>query len=310
MSNKVTIIGAGNVGATIAYNFAVSGIANEICLVDIAKDKAEGEAMDIAQGTPYTSPVRIYSGEYSDAVGSQVVVITSGVGRKPGQTRLDLANINVGIVKSVAKEIVPYCPDAIYIIVSNPADINAYVFAKEAGVPVNHVIGTGTTIDTARLRDKLAQELEVSQDIIHAYVFGEHGDTSFVPWSICRVGAMTVDEYAERVCGKKLDHEAIEEHVRTSGAQVIARKKATFYAIAASVAEICEKIFSGNRYILPVATVMNGELGVKDVAVSLLALVSSEGVEKILEPDLTEEELEKFRKSAAAMKAFADGLGL
>ena len=309
MSNKVTIIGAGTVGATIAYNFAVSGIANEICLVDIAKDKAEGEAMDIAQGTPYTSPVRIYSGEYADTVGSQIVVITSGLARKPGQTRLDLAKVNVGIIKSIAKEIVPYCPDAIYILVSNPVDINTYVFAKESGIPANRVIGTGTTIDTARLRDKLAQEMGVSQDIIHAYVFGEHGDTSFVPWSICRVGCMTVDEYAEKVCGKKLDHAAIEEHVRTSGAQVIARKKATFYAIAASVAEICEKIFSGNRYILPVGTMMNGELGVENVAISLLAVISSQGVERVLEPHLTEEELAKYRASAKAMRDFADGIG-
>lgn len=309
MSHKVTIIGAGTVGATIAYNFAVSGVANEICLVDIAKEKAEGEAMDIAQGTPYTSPARVYSGDYADAAGSQVVIITSGLPRKPGQTRLDLAKVNVGIIKSIAAEIVPHCPDAIYILVSNPVDINAYVFSKVAGVPASHVMSTGTTIDTARLRDKLSQELGISQDIIHAFVFGEHGDTSFVPWSICRVGGMTVDEFAEKVCGKKLDHAAIEEHVRTSGAQVIARKKATFYAIAASATEICEKIFSGNRYILPVGTVMNGELGVKDVVVSSLAVISDKGVEKVLEPSMSAEELAKFQASAKALRDFADGIG-
>ena len=309
MSHKVTIIGAGTVGATIAYNFAVSGVANEICLVDIAKDKAKGEAMDIAQGTAYTSPARVYSGDYCDTVGSQVVIITSGIARKPGQSRLDLGKVNVGIIKSIAKEIVPYCPDAIYIMVSNPVDINAYVFAKESGIPAHRVMSTGTTIDTSRLRAILAQELEVTPEIIHAYVLGEHGDSSFVPWSICTVGGMTVDEYAEHVCGKKLDHEAIEHQVRTSGAQVISMKKATFYAIAASATEICEKIFSGNRNILPVGTMMNGELGVSNIVISSLALISDKGVEKVLQPSLTEEEMAKFRASAKALRDFADGLG-
>lgn len=308
MSNKVTIIGAGTVGATIAYNYAVSGIANEVCFVDIAKDKAEGEAMDIAQGTAYTHPIRIYSGDYEDTVGSKIVVITSGIARKPGQTRLDLAKVNVGIIESIAPQIVKYCPDAIYVLVSNPVDINTYVFAKKAGVPVGHVIGTGTTIDTARLRDCLSKELGVAQDIVHAYVFGEHGDTSFVPWSLCRVGCMTVDEYAEKICGKKLDHDAIEEHVRSSGAQVIKRKGATFYAISSSVAELSKHIFSGNRYIMPVGTMFNGEYGISDVAISTLAIIGQDGVEQILQPELTEEEHAKLIKSANAMRDFAAGL--
>ena len=183
MGKKVTIIGAGSVGSTIAYTMAVNGIATEIVMIDINEAKAMGEALDIRQGVPFCPPVSIYAGSYQDAQGSDVVILTSGIARKPGQSRLDLAQTNVNITKSIIPQIVKYAPDAIYIIVSNPVDILAYVFHKVSGLPESHIIGSGTILDTARLRARIAEYYNINQQNVHAYVFGEHGDSSFVPWS-------------------------------------------------------------------------------------------------------------------------------
>ncbi|MBR4224909.1 MAG: L-lactate dehydrogenase, partial [Oscillospiraceae bacterium] len=175
MSNKVTIIGAGSVGSTIAYTMVVNSIASEIVLIDINENKAIGEAMVIRQGVPYCSPASIYSGSYEDAKGSNVVILTSGVARKAGQSRLELAQINVDITKTIIPEITKYAPDAIYIIVSNPIDILTYQFHKYSGLPANHIIGSGTSLDTSRLRTGLSEAFDISQQNVHAYVFGEHG---------------------------------------------------------------------------------------------------------------------------------------
>ena len=177
---KVTIIGAGNVGATIAYAMAIEGIANSIVIIDIKKDKAEGEAMDITQGSPFFKGTRVVSGDYKDAVDSDIVIITSGVARKAGQSRLDLAQTNVNILKSIAKEITAYAPDAIYLLISNPVDVLTYVFNKVTSIPENRIIGSGTILDTSRLRSYLGDHFHISRQNVHAFVFGEHGDSSFV----------------------------------------------------------------------------------------------------------------------------------
>ena len=195
MSNKVTIIGAGSVGSTIAYTMVVNGIASEIVLVDINENKAEGEAMDIVQGVPFCSPCSIYAGSYEDAKDSDVVILTSGVARKPGQSRLELAQTNVNITKSIIPQIVKYAPNAIYIIVSNPIDILTYQFHKTSGLPANHIIGSGTTLDTSRLRTGLAETFNISHQNVHAYVFGEHGDSSFVPWSLANISNIPIKQY-------------------------------------------------------------------------------------------------------------------
>ena len=183
MSSKITIIGAGSVGATIAYTLSQRSIASEIVLIDINKDKAEGEVMDIEQGTSFREPISIVAGDYPDAADSDIVIITSGIARKPGQTRIELTQTNVNIMKSITPEIVKVAPKALYIIVSNPCDVMTYAFAKLSGLPENQILGSGTALDTARLRCRLSQHYGVSEKNIHAYVFGEHGDTSFVPWS-------------------------------------------------------------------------------------------------------------------------------
>ena len=308
MATKITIIGAGSVGSTIAFMMAVKGIASEIVIIDINEKKALGEAMDIRQGTPFCQPCKIYAGRYSDAAGSDIVVITSGIGRKPGQTRLDLAQTNVNIMKSIASEISAVAPNAMYVIVSNPVDVLTYVFNKVTSIPESHIIGTGTLLDTARLRSRLSDYLNVSQQNIHAYVLGEHGDSSFVPWSSARVCNVPLERFKDCATNPdaipaELNYEDIENYMRTSGGKIIQRKGATFYAIAISVCHICKCILDNGNSIVAVSTMLHGEYGIEDVCLSIPVVVNAHGcVNKVL-PDMTEEEVEKLRRSADTLKA-------
>ena len=193
--SKITVIGAGNVGATIANDLMIQGIASEIVLIDVNKQKAFGEALDIYQGAPFCSPAIVRSGDYPAAAGSDIVVITSGLPRKAGQSRLDLAQANVNIMKDIAPQIVKYAPTAIYIIVSNPVDILTYVFHKVSGIPEGHIIGSGTILDTSRLQSTLAKRFRISPKNVHAHVYGEHGDSSFVPWSLVHIANNHIDAY-------------------------------------------------------------------------------------------------------------------
>lgn len=308
---KVTIIGAGNVGATIAYTLATGSIANEIVMIDINRAKAEGEAMDIAQGSPFFAGTQIYAGDYVDAADSDIVIITSGVARKPGQTRLDLAQTNVNILASIAPQITHYAPRAIYIIVSNPVDVMTYVFHKITNVPEEHIIGSGTILDTARLRSKLADIYDISRQNIHAYVFGEHGDSSFVPWSQASVSSLAVESYDKVFTQthpgvQPLDKPSVEEHVRKSGGEVITKKGATFYAVALSAVNICKCIFSGADTALTVSTMMHGAFGIEDVCLSTLSIIGPEGVKAHIPSELTEPELEKLRYSAQCLRNVID----
>ena len=307
MAHKVTIIGAGSVGATIAYSMVTRGIASEIVLIDINKAKALGEAMDIDQGTPYCKPVNIYAGEYEDAKDSDIVIITSGVARKPGQSRLELAQTNVEILKGITANITKYAPEAIYIIVSNPVDVLTYVFTKISGIPENQIIGSGTILDTARLRAKIAQQYSINQQNVHALVLGEHGDTSFVPWSVASISNVPIENYWESVVYKEthsasFDYEEITDFVRKSGGMVIEGKGATYYAIAASVCHICSCIFSGMDTALPVSTMIHNEYGIDDVCLSTLAIVGKNGVSGKIQLPLTDEEVAKLQASAAKLK--------
>ena len=314
MSTKITVIGAGSVGAAITNDIMVQGIASEVVLIDINKQKALGEAMDIYQGAPFCSPAIIRAGDYEDAAGSQIVIITSGVPRKPGQTRLELAQTNVNILKQITPQIVKYAPDAIYILVSNPVDILTYVFTKISGIPENRILGSGTVLDTSRLQSELAKRFHISPKNVHAHVYGEHGDSSFVPWSLATIANNKIDDYKNNVAisnpirWNKDDHQAVEDFVKQSGAQVIKNKGATFYAVAISVCHICKCILNGSGTALTVSTMMHGEYGVEDVCLSTLALVGSDGVHtKIISP-LTPEETEKMHLSAQKLKAIIDGL--
>lgn len=306
--NKITIIGTGSVGSTIAYTLAVQGIASEIVMIDINEKKARGEALDIRQGTPFCSSVSIYAGNYSDAKDSDIVIITSGIPRKAGQSRLELAQVNVNVTKQIAPEITKYCPDATYIFVSNPVDILTYTFAKVSGIPENQIVGSGTILDTARLRSKLAEDYSISQQNVHAYVFGEHGDSSFVPWSLANISNIPVDEYQASISGSKglypaLNHEEIEEYVRKSGGRVIASKGATFYAVSISVCHLVKCLLSGADTTLTVSTMMHGEYGIDDVCLSTLTVVGANKVKGKLITPLTDAEVALLQKSAESLKS-------
>jgi L-lactate dehydrogenase len=292
----------------------VQGIASEVVLIDINKQKAMGEAMDIYQGAPFCSPAIIRAGDYKDAAGSQIVIITSGVPRKPGQSRLELAQTNVNILKEITPQIVKYAPDAIYVLVSNPVDILTYVFTKISGIPENRILGSGTVLDTSRLQSELARRFHISPKNVHAHVYGEHGDSSFVPWSLATIANNKIDDYAKHIVdGDRIHwdesfHQKVEDFVKQSGAQVIKNKGATFYAVAISVCHICKCILNGSGTALTVSTMMHGEYGVEDVCLSTLALVGSDGVHtKIISP-LTPEETEKMHLSAQKLKEIISGL--
>ena len=305
---KISVIGAGSVGATIANDLMIQGVASEIVLVDVNKKKAVGEALDIYQGAPFCSPAIVRSGEYEDTANSDIVVITCGVARKPGMTRLDLAQTNVSILKSVAENVTKYAPNSIYVIVSNPVDVLTYVFHKISGIPENQIIGSGTILDTSRLQSALAKRFHISPKNVHAHVYGEHGDSQFVPWSLAHIANNHVDAYRDSSPDKdrikwNRDYEEIEEFVKKSGAQIIENKGATFFAVAMSVCHICKCIYSDAGTALSISTMMHGEYGVEDVCLSTLALVDRSGVRgKILNP-MTEEEIGKLRASADKLKS-------
>lgn len=315
MGSKITIIGAGSVGATIAYTLSREPFVSEILMIDVIKDKVDGEAMDIVQGTAFRDPVKVYSGDYCEAEGSDIVIITSGVARKPGQSRIDLAQTNVNIIKSIAPELKKHCPDALYVIVANPVDILTYAFIKFSGIPANRVIGSGTLLDTARLRYILSEKLSVGQNSVSACVFGEHGDTSFVPWSTASISGVPIYEFADLAAkdGEKvsaLDEEEIITYVHKCGGEIIKRKGATFYGVTASVVELVSMLTSAYDSLTTVSVLVNGEYGVNDVCLSCMALVGPQGVKGIIPVKLTQEETEKFQKSAAALKDVLGKLNL
>ena len=307
MSSKITVIGAGSVGSTIAYTLSNGDIASEIVLIDINKEKVAGEVMDIAQGTCFRDPIIIVAGEYEDAKDSDIVIITSGIARKPGQTRIELTQTNVNILKSITPEIVKAAPNALYIIVSNPVDIMTYVFTKISGLPENQIIGSGTILDTARLRCGLSEHFKVAQKNIHAYVFGEHGDTSFIPWTGAYISGVSVDEYYElaKNLGKEvdvLDKDEMLTYVQKSGGKVIANKGATFYAVSAAVCKLCGILLASSDSIATVSSMMHGEYGIEDVCVSTLTLVGPNGIQGKVPMRMNKEEVAKLQASANALK--------
>lgn len=307
---KITVLGAGSVGATAAYTFAVSGTCSDIVLVDINKAKAKGEAMDIRQGVSFGHNVEVYDGSYEDAAGSDIVVLTLGLARKPGQTRLDLAKANVNIIKEVMPQVAKAAPDAIYVVVSNPVDIITYTILKCTNLKPEQVIGSGTALDTSRLRSSIADHLDLSPKSIHAYVFGEHGDTSMIPWSITNIAGIDMEEYCHSEAHKSINKEDVEQEVRAAGAEVIKRKGATFYAIALSINKICDTILRDSKDVISVSTLINGSYGINDVCLSLPCIIGGSGIERVLTPTLTDEETEKLRASGKALRAVLDQIGI
>lgn len=302
--SKVSIIGSGFVGATTAFTLALSGTVTDIALIDINKDKAEGDALDISHGVPLISPVNVYAGDYEDAKGSDIIIITAGAAQKPGETRLDLVKKNTSIFKDMITKLLKVNDKAIYLIVTNPVDILTYVTYRISGLPYGRVLGSGTVLDSSRFRYLLSRHCNIDPRNIHGYIIGEHGDTELAAWSITNIAGTPIDNYCN-LCGKACEkdfRDEIFEDVVKAAYKIIDKKGATYYAVALAVRRIVEAIFRDENSILTVSSPLSGQYGVTDVALSLPSIVGRSGVLKVLDLPLSDEEIKAFRNSADTMK--------
>ena len=300
---KIVMVGAGFVGSTIAYTAVVSGIASEIVFVDVNRDKAEGEAMDMSHGLAYVKQVDIRAGEYSDCKDADIVVITAGINRKPGQSRLDLAKINVKIVQDVIVNVTQYTSDAIILVVSNAVDILTYFAQKISGLPRYQVIGTGTTLDTARFKYLIGKNCEVNVRNVHAYIIGEHGDSEVPLWSTANIAGKPLEEFwADSGKDGAVEKSKLIEDVRDAGAEIIKKKGATYYGIGLATTNILSAMLGNENSVLTVSSVLDGEYGIKDVALSLPSVVNVKGIDRIFNINISEDEQLMLNESATKLK--------
>ena len=302
---KVAVVGCGFVGSASAFALMQSGLFSEMVLIDANFEKAEGEAFDISHGVPFTRPIKIYAGDYDDLADAAIVVITAGAAQKPGETRLDLVHKNINIFKSIIPEIVKRDFQGILLIVANPVDILTYTALKLSGYAPNRVIGSGTVLDTARLKERLGEHLEVDSRSVHAFIVGEHGDSEIAAWSSVNVSGIPLHDFCEMRGHYNHDksQENIAEKVKNSAYEIIQRKGATYYGIAMSVKRICEAIIRDERSILPISTMMDGEYGIKDVVLSMPSIVGAEGFISKVPISLSEDEIKALNKSAETLKS-------
>ena len=309
---KVAIVGCGFVGSSSAFALMQSGLFSEMVLIDVDKNRAEGEALDIAHGMTFAEPMKIYAGDYSDVADAAMIVVTAGAAQKPGETRLDLVNKNVSIFKSIIPEIKKSGFDGILLIVSNPVDVLTYAAIKMSGLPEGHVIGSGTVLDTGRLQQMLGAHVEVDPRDVQAYVMGEHGDSEFVAWSSAQVAGVPLSTFCE--LHGHLEHEAAEkriaEDVKNSAYTIIEKKHATYYGVAMAVKRICEVIIRDEKSILPISSMMHGDFGVDNVVLSMPAVVGADGLEELVPIALSEKEAADLKKSADTLRGILDECGI
>lgn len=307
---KVVVVGAGNVGATFAFNLMITGLATEIVLVDFDKKRAEGHVLDMNHGLPFVAPTKIITGEYEDCRDADVVVVTAGVAQKPGETRLELTRRNSEIFKAIIPSIIMHNPK-ILLIVSNPVDVLTYVALKLSGYPMNRVMGSGTVLDSARFRYLLGRHCEIDPRNVHGYIIGEHGDSEVPVWSRVNIGGILFRDYCTlctRDCSVE-NHKQLFEKVKKAAYEVIERKGATYYAISLSLVRIVGSILRDEQSVLPVSVLMTGYLGITDVCLSLPSVVGSSGIARILEIKLDEKEAEQFHMSASVLKNIIRDIG-
>ncbi len=301
---KAVIVGCGFVGSASAFALMQSGLFTEMVLIDANRTKAEGEALDISHGLPFAKPMKIYAGDYDDVANAGLIIVTAGAGQKPGETRLDLVKKNVAIFKSIIPEIAKINRDAILLIVANPVDILTYAAAKLSGYPEGRVIGTGTVLDTARLKYLLGEHLSVDPRAVHAFIIGEHGDSEIVAWSCANVSGLPLHDFCEMRGHFQHDEsmQRIADGVKNSAYEIIEKKSATYYGIAMSVKRVCEAIVRDEKSILPVSAMRHGEYGIDDVALSLPAIVGKDGIETSVPLNLSYKETEDLKRSAETLR--------
>ena len=301
---KVVMIGCGFVGSACCFSLMQSGLFSEMVLIDADKAKAEGEALDISHGVPFSKPIKIYAGDYDDIKNASLIIISAGANQKPGETRLDLVKKNISIFKSIIPEIKNRDYKGILLIVANPVDILTTVAIKLSGLPESRVIGSGTVLDTARLKHELGNHLNVDPRSVHAFIIGEHGDSEIAAWSSANISGIPLHNFCE-MRGHFNHEEAtkkIAEDVKNSAYEIISRKKATYYGIAMAVKRICEAIARDEKSILPISSMLHGEHGIEGISLSMPAIVGKDGVETLVPIQLNDEEVSKLRLSAKTLQ--------
>ncbi|MBE6062421.1 MAG: L-lactate dehydrogenase [Clostridium butyricum] len=302
---KVSIIGAGFVGATTAYALMNSGVVTEICIYDINMDKALGEVMDLVHGTSFVKPVNIYAGDISETKDSDIVIITAGAAQKPGETRLDLIEKNYNIFKGFIPQIAEASPNAILLVVSNPCDVLAYITYKLSGFPKERVMASGTVLDTSRLKYIIGKYFNINNNNVHANVLGEHGDSEVVSWSTATIAGDTLENYCKKNNLEWDDSvkDVISKDVINAAYEIISRKGATYFAIGLATTKIVEAILRDENTVLTVSVLMEGQYGINDVYLAVPTVVNSTGVVRIVAPEIKDErELKKLQDSAKVLK--------
>ena len=304
---KIIVVGNGAVGSSYTFALVTQNIAQEIGIIDIDKDKAEGDAIDLSHALAFTSPKKIYAANYSDCHDADIVVITAGAAQKPGETRLDLVNKNLKIFKSIVEEIVASGFDGIFLIATNPVDILTYATWKFSGFPKHKVIGSGTSLDSARFRQSIAELVGVDARNVHGYILGEHGDTEFPVWSHANVAGLQIYEWVKD--HPETDEEELDNlffNVRDAAYTIIEKKGATFYGIAVALARITKAILNDENAVLPLSVYLNGHYGLEDIFIGAPAIVNRRGIQNVIEIPLTDAEKEKYHYSAEKLKEVMD----
>ena len=309
---KAVIVGAGAVGSTTAYTLMLSGLFKEIVLIDVNKDKAEGDALDMSHGVSLVKPVIVTAGDYGECADADIIIITAGIPQKDGQTRLDLLKENVELFKKIIKSIMTYAPDDVILMtVSNPVDILTYVTYRLSGLKKNQVMGSGTVLDTSRLKYMISKKTGVDARNCHTYIIGEHGDSEVAAWSVTNIGGMTMHEFC-KYTGKcdMNDLDKMYQDVKNAAYDIISKKGATYYAIAVAVSRICEAIVGDENSILTVSGIFEGEYGIRDVALSVPTMVGKGGVERIFEVPFGKEEIKGLNDSAITLSDILRQIGM
>ena len=309
---KAVMIGCGFVGAASAFSLMQSGLFSEIVLIDADKSKAEGEALDISHGVPFAKPVKIYAGGYDDIKDASVVILTAGANQKPGETRLDLVKKNIAIFKSILPEIKARNYGGVLLVVANPVDILTTVAIKLSGLPENKVLGSGTVLDTARLKFELGNHLNVDPRSVHAFIIGEHGDSEIAAWSSANVSGIELNRFCEMRGYFKHDEamKRIADDVKNSAYEIIEKKKATYFGIAMAVKRICEAIVRDEKSILPISSMMHGQYGIEGISLSMPAIVGKNGIETHVPICLSKAEEEALKQSADTLKRILEDNGI
>lgn len=307
---KCAIIGCGQVGASIAFTLVQSGLFSELVLIDINRQKAEGEAMDLMHGVPFASPINIYAADYDALTGCGLIILAAGANQKKDESRLDLVHKNTGIFREIVPQITFYNQDAILLVVTNPVDVLTYVTLQESGFSENRVIGTGTVLDTARLKQLVGDHLGVDSRSVHAFIIGEHGDSELAVWSSANISGVDLDDFC-RLSGKHETQATLHrlyEEVRSSAYAVIQRKGATYYGIAMAVLRIVRAIIRDEHSVLPVSCYVQGHYGMEDLCVGVPAIIGAQGIEHVLDIPLDDHEQQLLRDSASQLRAVLNDL--